>query len=109
MAVKKTNISASDVSNLNQGRAVAGLVLGIISIVTSWIPIIGQVIGIIAVVISFKAKKAIEQQPTVYGGRGMALAGFITGIVGLSLSAIYILYWILISVVLIGALSSVPR
>ncbi|HOG64397.1 MAG TPA: DUF4190 domain-containing protein [Spirochaetota bacterium] len=65
---------------------VASLVLGIISIVFCFPPasIIGIITGIIAIVLGVMAKKNEEE-------KGKATAGFVMGIIGLSLSA---LLWI---------------
>ena len=86
--------------------AVASLVLGIISIVISLIfsffsVFIGLPIGIVAIVLGVVAKKnAIENQDD--SNLGTAKAGFITGIIGSSLSLIM---W-LTCVACIGAAST---
>lgn len=75
------------------GKAIASLVLGILSCVGAitymigWL--IGLVCGIIAIVFGAKAKKQKEQ-------RGIAIAGFVLGIIGTSLCSITILLTILL-------------
>ncbi|MFC4620000.1 DUF4190 domain-containing protein [Camelliibacillus cellulosilyticus] len=76
-------------ANQTNGNTVAALVLGILGIV---IPYIGVIIGIIAIVIGKKAMNLVKQ--TGEGGYGMALAGFICGIVGVCL-------WGLIDIIVI--------
>ena len=94
MPVKKTNkINVAPAApkpapapqNLNQTKAIVSLVLGIAGLVLCWVPIIGPVLSIVALVLGIQSKKSAEQQPSVYGGRGLALAGLIIGIVGLVL------------------------
>jgi len=63
------------------GKAIAALVLGILSIV---IPYVGLIIGIVALAIASMAFKEIKQ--TGDRGYGMAIAGLVCGIVG---TAIY--------------------
>ncbi len=85
--------------NLDQTKAIISLVLGIVSFIFSWVPILGLACGIIALVLGLQAKKAAEQQPNVYGGKGLALAGFILGIVGIVVGIIYSLWWIFVVLV----------
>jgi prepilin-type processing-associated H-X9-DG protein len=63
---------------LRTGMAIAAMVLGILGVVTCIFPagIVGLILGIIAVV-------RASNRPQVYGGRGMAIAGIVTG--GLSI------------------------
>jgi hypothetical protein len=61
----------------NNTLSIVSLVLGILSI-----PCCGFVVfGIGAAVTGFLAKKKADENPALYGGRGMALAGMIIGII----------------------------
>jgi hypothetical protein len=76
----------------NNTLSIISLVLGILSI-----PCCGFVIfGIGAAVTGFLAKKKADQNPELYGGRGMALAGMIIGIItaviGLILTVLQIFF-----------------
>lgn len=71
------------------GKSIAALVLGILSIM---LPYIGFIIGIIAIVFSAISLKEIKNQEQ---GRGMAIAGLVCGIVGTAIYAIIILVFIL--------------
>jgi hypothetical protein len=76
----------------NNTLSIISLVLGILSI-----PCCGFVIfGIAAAVTGFLAKKKADQNPELYGGRGMALAGMIIGIItaviGLILTVLQIFF-----------------
>ncbi|MEI6166485.1 MAG: DUF4190 domain-containing protein [bacterium] len=71
------------------GFAIASLVLGILSIVPG-VYLGGIVMGILAIVFSRMAVTRIKAQPGV-NGQGLATAGLVTGIIGLSLSVFVIL------------------
>jgi len=74
------------------GLAVASMVLGILAIL---IPYVGLILGIIAIILSAKAMK----QYHAGAGKGMAIAGLICGIVGVSVYALIIFF-----IVILGAL-----
>ncbi|GBF75965.1 hypothetical protein PA598K_04402 [Paenibacillus sp. 598K] len=72
------------------GKSIVSLVLGILSIV---IPYIGFLIGIVAIVfasMSFKEIRLRQEQ-----GRGMAVAGLVTGIIGTALYGLLLLFIVL--------------
>lgn len=73
----------SGVQGENKTLAIVSLVLGILSI-----PCCGFLSGIPAVIVGFMAKSRAESTPHEFGGRGLALAGIITGIIGTVLSII---------------------
>ncbi|WP_239618107.1 DUF4190 domain-containing protein [Cohnella mopanensis] len=80
------------------GKSIAALVLGILSIV---LPYVGFLIGIVAIIfasISFKEIKRNQEQ-----GRGMAIAGLVCGIVGTAIYAIIILIVVIAAITLYGA------
>ncbi|MFB1049896.1 DUF4190 domain-containing protein [Paraliobacillus sp. JSM ZJ581] len=70
------------------GKAIASMVLGILSILTPWL---GFILGIIAIVLASKAFKEIAQYQL--GGRGMAVAGLTTGIVGTIIYGLIIIFF----------------
>ncbi|CQR46410.1 hypothetical protein BN1058_00670 [Paraliobacillus sp. PM-2] len=72
------------------GKAIASMVLGILSILVPWI---GFILGIIAIVLANKAFKEVKQHQL--GGRGMAVAGLTTGIIAIALYGLMILFTIL--------------
>jgi hypothetical protein len=75
----------------NQTLAIVSLVCGVLSLLCcAWfLP------GIAAVVLGFMAKSKADQNPAEYGGRGMALAGMITGGISIVLGIIVSLLWLL--------------
>jgi hypothetical protein len=68
----------------NNGKAVASLVLGIVSIVFCWIyGIVGIIPGIIGLVLGISAKK---ETPS-----GMATAGLVLSIIGVAINGIILI------------------
>ena len=89
-------------------NATGALVLGIISIPTCiCYGIIGMVCGIIAIVLAGKAKKIFDQSPNMYTASSMnnARAGKICGIIGLILSALFLVY-LVVYIVIVGTLAT---
>ena len=71
----------------SNGMAVAALVLGILAIVTFWIPffnIVSIIMGIVALILGFLGRGR-SKQPGV-GGGGMAMTGIILGALAIVLS-----------------------
>lgn len=85
-------------------NATAVLVLGICSIVFSCF-FVGLVLGIIGLVLGNKAKALYKESPAIYDGYGQLNAGWIMSIIGLCLSALYVIYWI-IWVIILGTASA---
>lgn len=71
--------------------ALVSLILGILSI-----PCCGFLTGIPAVITGFMAKNKAEADPGQYTGRGMALAGIVTGAIGTLLSVILMILQLLL-------------
>jgi hypothetical protein len=91
----------------NVPNAAAVLVLGIISIATCWLyGIPGIICGIIALVLHKKDKMVHATDPQRYENSfKTSKAGFICAIVGTSLSALWILY-IIIMFAILGTMAS---
>jgi len=64
---------------------IASLVLGILSLLFSWVPIIGFIISIIALIVSILAMVKKNSQNK---GRGMEIAGMVLSIIALIISLI---------------------
>ncbi|NEW07579.1 DUF4190 domain-containing protein [Paenibacillus sp. SYP-B3998] len=77
-------------SSVTNGKAIASMVLGILSIV---IPYIGFILGIIAIVFSRIAAKEIRLRGDQ--GRGFATTGLVCGIIGTALYAIIIAIFVI--------------
>ena len=71
------------------GMAVAGMVLGIVTIVGFWIPIASVLLGALAVALS--GVGMAQTNNPAYSGRGLAITGLVCGIVGLVPSVIFMI------------------
>lgn len=83
----------------SDGKAIAGMVLGIVAAVLSCLPFVGPVCGTIAIVMYVKFNKAFQESGEQLGGKGMAVAGLVTGIIGAAfglLWTIYYMFWVVI-------------
>lgn len=69
------------------GKSIASLVLGILSIV---IPYVGFILGIVAIVFSTLSLKEIKR--TNEQGKGLSIAGLVCGIIGTALYGLIILF-----------------
>ena len=80
----------------NNTLAIVSLVCGILSIC-----LCGVATGVPALITGFMAKNNADKNPTEYGGRGMALAGMITGAIGTILGILGLIYY----VIMIGSMN----
>jgi hypothetical protein len=62
-----------------QSLAIASLVLGIVSITVGWCCSFGILTAPIALVMGIISFVQIKNDPTKYGGKGMAIGGMVTG------------------------------
>ena len=72
-----------------KNKAVAGLVLGIVSAVAAWTgygAAAGIIVGIVGIILCIGAKK--EMKAVGYTQTGMATAGLVLSIIGVALSAL---------------------
>ncbi|HEY1559188.1 MAG TPA: DUF4190 domain-containing protein [Kofleriaceae bacterium] len=69
------------------GLAIAGMVLGILAVVLFWTTVVDVVIGALAIIFSVLGLKRARIAGV---GRGMAMTGLITGIIGIALAAILV-------------------
>ncbi|HEY1955609.1 MAG TPA: DUF4190 domain-containing protein [Polyangiaceae bacterium] len=76
----------------NDGKAIASLVLGILSIVMCF----GPLAGIPGAILGFMSKRDIGRSGGTLGGDGMALGGIITGILGTVLVGGFWIFYIAI-------------
>ncbi len=79
------------------GKAIASMVLGILSIITCLAyGILGVPCGIIAIVLAKKARLAVQDGTAPASSLGMATAGRVCGWIGLILSSLYLIAMIII-------------
>ena len=81
---------AAGIEGASKGLALGSLICGILSCTICCS--LGLVMGPAAIVMGFIAKKKADETPSQFGGRGMALGGLITGVVGF-LIGIAIIIW----------------
>ncbi len=84
--------------NNKKGLSIASMVLGIVSILLGRNFLIAIACGVLAIIFGLKGKKM--------GGKGMAKAGFITGIIGVSLQLVLILIGTMLGLALIGTIGT---
>lgn len=77
----------------NNDNGIASLILGIGSIVLGWIPVLGLALGVLAIIFYSQQKKINPDD--------FAIAGLVTGIIGLAISLIYNLLWFFLGEMLI--------
>ncbi len=71
------------------GLAVTAMILGIVGILLALLsPILGFILGITGVIMGHISFGQINTSGNTQGGRGMAIAGFITGYVALAIAVI---------------------
>ncbi len=92
-------------------NSTAILVLGIISIVTCWLYAVpGIICGIIALSLFSKDKKIYQQNPAQYSSSFKnAKAGQVCAIIGLSLSGLMLIYFLVVLMFIGSFVSSMGR
>lgn len=70
--------------------AIGALICGILSLLCSWIPVVGFVLSVAAIVLGIIEVKRIGRGKGSAKGKGMALAGIILGAVGIVFGIIWI-------------------
>lgn len=81
------------------GLGIASMVLGILGLVGMCAYGLGMVLAVPALVMGRISMNRITAANGQLGGRGLAQAGFIMGIIGTSLGALWIIFWVVIVVV----------
>jgi hypothetical protein len=76
-------------------QAALALVLGILGTVLGLGCIVGGLVGIGGIVLGRRVKNEIDAEPGRYTGRSQAVAGLITGIVGVSITVLATLFIVL--------------
>jgi hypothetical protein len=92
-------------------NSTAVLVLGIVSIVLCWcVGIVGIACGVIALIMANKGKALYDASPDAYTPSSFnnLKAGKICGIIGIILSALYLVYYIIIIAFYGMALTQMP-
>jgi hypothetical protein len=77
----------------SNGKATASMVLGILGLVILYV--IGP---ILALVFGYQSKNEIEASNGAQGGAGMATAGIVMGWIGVGLTILYLILWLILGV-----------
>jgi uncharacterized RDD family membrane protein YckC len=77
------------------GSAGAAMAWGVTSLVFLWFPPVGVPTGILSILFGNRAVKAIRREPTRYQGADRARTGRVLGIIGLALSSVIALLFII--------------
>ena len=91
----------SEVKQSN-GMATASLILGIVSIVTFFMPYLAIVCAILAIIFAVVAKNKIKANAELAHTKGAATGGMITGIIGLVISIIVIVIAVMVVAAVAG-------
>ena len=88
------------------GRAIAGLVIGIVAVVA---PGLGLPCGIIGLICSLSALSEIRKHSTEQRGEGLAIAGVATSSVAIVLSLMALMFFAVWATLLTAILKSLPH
>ncbi|SEF36775.1 protein of unknown function [Amycolatopsis pretoriensis] len=76
---------------ITSGMAVAGMVVGIIALVTFWIPFVDLLLGFLAIGLSWGGM--VQSDRPGHTGKGMAIAGLVCGIIAVIPALIVMLFF----------------
>ncbi len=89
---EEVNQNSNNNQNSNDNTtAIVSMVLGIISVILCWVPIIGLALGIVSLVF---ATKGLKKSRIINKGKGFSIAGISCGSVGIALNVFYTIMWI---------------
>lgn len=77
-----------------QGADKTLAIVSLVSGLVAWLPCCWGPGAIVAIITGFMAKRNVDSNPAVYGGRGMAIAGMVLGVLNLVLVALYFIVYI---------------
>lgn len=79
--------------NITDTSAIVGMILGILSVILCWVPVIGLALGITAL---FLSVKGLKNSRIINKGKGFSVTGISCGSVGLVVNIIYSIMYIII-------------
>ena len=79
--------------NITDTNAIVGMILGILSVILCWVPVIGLVLGIIALISSIKG---LKNSKIINKGKGLSVTGISCGSVGIVVNIIYSIMYIIL-------------
>jgi hypothetical protein len=90
------------------GKAIIGMIMGIVATVLCCLPLVGPVCGTLGIVFYAKFMRVFRESGETVGGKGMAIAGLVTGIIGAAIGLIYTIYWIIAFFIIGSSASLLP-
>ena len=76
-----------------EGIAIAALVVGLVSVIGAFFDgVPGVIMGLVAIFLGLRARGRIKRSNGALGGGGLALAGWIAGVCGLVIGAVFALF-----------------
>ena len=88
--------NANNSGNTTNTLALVGMILGILGIVCCWIPILGLATAIVGLILGIKGLQ--NSKNIANKCRGFGIAGISCGSVGIVLSIIYTIVWIVMAI-----------
>ena len=79
--------------NITDTNAIVGMILGILSVILCWVPVIGLVLGIIALILSIKG---LKNSKIINKGKGLSVTGISCGSFGIVVNIIYSIMYIIL-------------
>lgn len=79
--------------NITDTNAIVGMILGILSVILCWVPVIGLGLGIIALILSIKG---LKNSKIINKGKGLSVTGISCGSVGIVVNIIYSIMYIIL-------------
>lgn len=74
----------------NNPYCVAALVLGIMSLIFLFGPVLGAIMGVVGIFLAKAGMEQVDADPGMFTGRDMGKAGLILSIIGVSLNAVFV-------------------
>tara|TARA_Y100001960_G_C14172738_1_gene586276 strand:- start:144 stop:410 length:267 start_codon:yes stop_codon:yes gene_type:complete len=79
----------NDVAKKPAGMGIASMVCGILSLVLWWVPFLGLILGVLGCIFGGNGIRLANLGEA--GGKGMSIAGLVTGVIGTVLGLYYVL------------------
>ena len=79
---------SEEIPQVNHPQATLALILGLLGTVLGLSCVVGGLVGIGGIVVGRRVRNEIDAEPGRYTGRSQAVAGIVTGIVGVSIFAL---------------------
>lgn len=86
MPVKKKAYTPANKKTKDKSFAITSFVCGALF----WVPLFNAVLGVLALVFGILAIRRVRENPSRYGGQGLALAGIVLGCIALIFGAVWV-------------------